>query len=233
MPGIEDSGKLGNFPGRASSDGLRVLLVDDHALFRRGLRELLEQHGVEVVGEGSDGNAGVRLACELVPDVVVMDLSMPNLDGVEATRRLTARAPTSRVLMLTVSSAEPDVLEALLAGACGYVLKDAPVEQVITAIRAAADGESFVSPAIAARLVDRLRANEGALATHEQPDAGLTERELEVLRLLARGEDNHQIAAQLFVSAATVKRHVSNILAKLQIENRIQAAVYAARHGLE
>ena len=233
MPGVQGSEKLGVSRERGSSDPLQVLLVDDHALFRRGLRELLEQHGVEVVGEGSDGNAGVRLACELLPDVVVMDLSMPNLNGVEATRRLIERAPTSRVLMLTVSSAEPDVLEALLAGACCYVLKDAPVEQVITAIRAAAEGETFISPAIAGRLVERLRTNEEGAAPAERPDAGLTERELEVLQLLARGEDNQQIAAQLFVSAATVKRHVSNILAKLQMENRIQAAVYAARHGLE
>lgn len=233
MPGMQGSEKQGLSRERTSRDPLRVLLVDDHALFRRGLRELLEQHGVEVVGEGSDGHAGVRLACELVPDVVVMDLSMPNLNGVEATRRLTERTPTSRVLMLTVSSAEPDVLEALLAGACGYVLKDAPVEQVIAAIRAAAEGETFISPAIAGHLVERLRTNQEGVAPDERPETGLTERELDVLRLLARGEDNHQIATQLFISAATVKRHVSNILAKLQMENRIQAAVYAARHGLE
>lgn len=211
---------------------LRVLLVDDHVLFRRGLRALLETHGIDVIGEAGNGRLGVALAVDLAPDVVVMDLSMPVMSGVEATRDLMASAPDSRILIVTVSSTEADVLEALLAGACGYLLKDAPVDQFMTSIRAASVGESFISPAVAGRLVQRLRTD---VHEHVAPDGlaeRLTQRELDVLSLLAQGYENHEIADALFMSTATVKRHVSAILEKLHLHNRIQAAVYAVRHQL-
>ncbi len=215
-----------------SDDTLRVLLVDDHALFRRGMRDLLETHGVEVVGEAGTGRVGVRLARELVPDVVVMDLRMPEMSGIEATRLLLESLPWARVLVVTVSSAEEDVLEALLAGACGYVLKDAPLDQLVDGVRAAGIGDSFISPGVAAQLVRRLRDDREAHPPVCELDPRLTQREIEVLRLLARGHENHEIAAALYVSTATVKRHVSMILEKLQLQNRIQAAVYAVRHDI-
>jgi DNA-binding NarL/FixJ family response regulator len=164
------------------------------------------------------------------PCVVLMDLSMPGMSGVEATQRLTAAAPLARVLVLTVLVDDQHVIDALLAGACGYVLKDAPIEQIVEGIRAAERGESLISPRIASRLVRRLREPEqlGAPVTGEE----LTPRERQVLDLLARGLDNSEIAQALYLSQHTVKNHVSTILTKLQVENRIQAAVRAVRGGL-
>jgi DNA-binding NarL/FixJ family response regulator len=213
-------------------DDVRVVVVDDHDLFRTGLRNLLEEQGVNVVGEAANGQAAIRLASDLAPDVVVMDLNMPGLTGVETTRHLAGIAPLTRVVVLTISADDEDVMDAVMAGACGYLLKDSSIQDLITGIRAAAAGESLISPQIAAKVLQRLRSqstNEDAAATIR---AELSDREIEVLKLIANGKDNAQIARELFISPKTVKNHISNILMKLQIDNRIQAAVYAVRSGI-
>jgi DNA-binding NarL/FixJ family response regulator len=211
---------------------LRVLVVDDHDLFRTGLRNLLEEQSVNVVGEAGDGESAIRLAPDLAPDVIIMDLNMPGAGGVETTRRLASLAPLSRVVVLTISADDEDVMNAVLAGACGYLLKDASIQDLIAGIRAAAAGESLISPQIAAKVLQRLRAQTKDAQAAEIIRAELSDRELEVLKLIANGKDNAQIARELFISPKTVKNHISNILMKLQIENRIQAAVYAVRSGL-
>ena len=211
---------------------LRVLLVDDHDLFRTGLRTLLEDEGLQVVGEAENGQVALRLVGELAPDVVIMDLNMPGLTGVETTRRITGASPLTRVLVLTISVEDNDVMNAVMAGACGYLLKDSSIHQLIAGIRAAARGESLISPQIAAKLLQRLRAQTTDTDAAATILAELSDRELEVLRLIANGKDNAEIARELFISPKTVKNHISNILMKLQIENRIQAAVYAVRSGI-
>lgn len=216
----------------AEEEPTRVLLVDDHGLFRRGLRELLEEHGLAIVGEAASGEEAVELAGKLAPDVVVMDLNMPGISGVEATRRVAERSPATRVVVLTISADDTDLVEAIVAGACGYVLKDAAIEQILLGIRAAASGESLISPRIAGRLLERVRLDDERARNAERLQTELSERELEVLALLARGKDNREIATELYVSPPTVKNHISSILAKLHMENRIQAAVYAAKTGL-
>ena len=211
---------------------VRVLLVDDHDLFRTGLRNLLEEQGVEIVGEAADGMQAVRLVRELAPDVVVMDLNMPGMTGVEATRQVTNIAPLTRIVVLTISDQDSDVLDAILAGACGYLMKDASIDELMAGIKAASVGESLISPHIAGKVLQRIR------ATSSQPDIAetirteLSDREIEVLKLIANGKDNSMIAGELHISPKTVKNHISNILMKLQIENRIQAAVFAVRSGL-
>lgn len=210
--------------------GIKVIVVDDHELFRRGIIELLQERGVDVVGEAALGADAIRQASELGPGVVLMDLSMPGMSGIEATQRMTAAAPLARVLVLTMMTEDEYVMNALLAGACGYLLKDAPIDRIVEGIEAAAHGESVISPRIASRLVRRLREPpeiEPGLTGSE-----LTPRELEVLELLARGLDNAEIAHALYLSQHTVKNHVSSILIKLQVENRIQAAVRAVRGGI-
>lgn len=211
---------------------LRVLLVDDHDLFRTGLRTLLEEQGIQVVGEAENGRAALRLATEVAPDVVIMDLKMPGLDGVETTQKIATVAPLARVVVLTISVDDEDVIRAVMAGACGYLLKDSSIDQLLAGIRAAAAGESLISPQIAAKLLQRLRAQTASADAAETIRTELSDRELEVLRLIANGKDNAQIARDLFISPKTVKNHISNILMKLQIENRIQAAVYAVRSGI-
>jgi len=218
--------------GGKGLDELRVLVVDDHDLFRTGLRNLLAEEGVNVVGEAENGETAIRLAADLAPDVVIMDLNMPGAGGVETTKRLASLAPLSRVVVLTISADDDDVMNAVMAGACGYLLKDSSIQELIAGIRAASEGESLISPQIAAKVLQRLRAqskDEDAAATIR---AELSDRELEVLKLIANGKDNAQIASELFISPKTVKNHISNILMKLQIENRIQAAVYAVRSGI-
>jgi DNA-binding NarL/FixJ family response regulator len=210
----------------------RVLLVDDHDLFRSGLRTLLEEQGVDVVGEADNGTDALRQIREAAPDVVVMDLNMPGISGVEATRQIAMVAPLTRVLVLTISDEDADVIDAILAGACGYLLKDASIDELMTGIRAAAAGESLVSPPIAAKVLQRLRATSASPREAETIRSELSEREIQVLKLIANGKDNAMIAAELHISPKTVKNHISNILMKLQIENRIQAAVYAVRSGL-
>jgi DNA-binding NarL/FixJ family response regulator len=211
---------------------LRVLVVDDHDLFRTGLRNLLEEEGVNVVGEAGNGEMAIRLAADLAPDVVIMDLNMPGAGGVETTRRLAGLATLSRVVVLTISADDDDVMNAVMAGACGYLLKDSSIQDLIAGIRAASEGESLISPQIAAKLLQRLRAQSKNEDAAETIRAELSDRELEVLKLIANGKDNAQIARELFISPKTVKNHISNILMKLQIENRIQAAVYAVRSGI-
>jgi DNA-binding NarL/FixJ family response regulator len=217
---------------RRDVTNVRVLLVDDHDLFRTGLRNLLEERGVQIAGEAGQGADAVRLVRELAPDVVVMDLHMPGMSGIEAIRQIHGFAPLTRVLVLTISDQDDDVLDAILAGACGYLLKDASVDELIRGILAAAVGESLISPSIAAKVLQRTRASTTSPQAAETIKSELSDRELEVLKLIANGHDNAQIAAQLVISPKTVKNHISNILMKLQIENRIQAAVYAVRSGI-
>lgn len=205
-------------------------MVDDHELFRRGLIGLLEERGIEIAGEAALAADAIRLAADIGRCVVLMDLSMPGMSGIEAIQRLAAAAPLARALALTVLADDQHVINALLAGACGYVVKDAPIDQIVEGIRAAGRGESVISPRIASRLVRRLREPVAVEAT--ATGCELTPREREVLELLARGLDNSEIARVLYLSQHTVKNHVSNILVKLEVANRIQAAVRAVRTGL-
>jgi len=206
--------------------------VDDHDLFRNGLRNLLEQEGVHIVGEAGDGPEALKIVRDTAPDVVVMDLNMPVMTGVEATRHICASAPLTRVVMLTISDQDNDVIDAILAGACGYLLKDSSIQELMAGIRAAAHGESLISPAIAAKVLQRVRASSTQPEIEKSIRAELSDREIEVLKLIANGKDNALIAAELHISPKTVKNHISNILMKLQIDNRIQAAVYAVRSGI-
>ena len=217
--------------GAAPEDRPRVLLADDHDLFRRGLRTLLEEQGVRIVAEAADGSEAVAGVREHAPDVVLMDINMPVMTGVEATREIARIAPLTRVVVLTISDIDGDVIDAVLAGACGYLLKDASIDELLRGIDAAVAGDSLVSPQVAAKLLQRVRAA-GPSASEKRAGAELSERELDVLRLIANGKDNGQIAADLHISPKTVKNHISNILMKLGIENRIQAAVYAVRSGI-
>ena len=218
----------------AWKDGpVRVLVVDDHDLFRTGLSSLLSsQPGIEVVAQASGGRIGVRLADELRPDVVLMDVRMPDLEGPDATREILERHPSTRVLALTVVSDDADVAAVVEAGACGFLAKDTPIEGVVLAVRAAAQGIAWLSPRAAEVVLGRVRRN----GLEPEPDLGLIDqlsaRELEVLRLIASGMENGEIAKTLGISPRTAKNHVSNILAKLGLSSRIQAAIYAVRRGL-
>jgi DNA-binding NarL/FixJ family response regulator len=191
------------------------------------LATLLEKSGIEVVGEASNGLAAIETVELTAPDVVVMDLNMPRLSGVETTRRLTEQNPSTRVLVLTVSAEESDVLDAILAGANGYLLKDGPVEEVVAGIRAAAAGESLISPRIATMLMAKVRDRQEDGA--DRTSVSLSNRELEVLGLVAQGKANPEIAEQLFIGQTTVRNHISSILMKLQVDNRVQAAVRAVQ----
>jgi DNA-binding NarL/FixJ family response regulator len=216
-----------------AQDEVRVVLVDDHDLFRTGLRNLLEEHGgVHVLAEAVNGAEAVKLVRELAPDVVVMDLNMPTMSGVDATRLITAQSPLTRVIVLSISDEDADVMDAIVAGACGYLLKDSSISEVVTGIRSAAIGASLISPTIASKVLQRVRATTADTDIAETIRTELSDRELEVLKLIANGKDNAQIAAELVISPKTVKNHISNILMKLQMQNRIQAAVYAVRSGL-
>jgi DNA-binding NarL/FixJ family response regulator len=212
---------------------VRAVVADDHRLFRLGLRAMLEAQDIEVVGDAADGEEALRMAEAMRPDVVVMDLAMPRLDGVEATRRIVAGMSGACVLVLTGSEGT-DVLDALLAGARGYILKGAGLDRIAEAVHAAACGQTALAPEVAGRLVERLRALESARAQEKvvAPMPALTDRESDVLRLLVTGCDNQAIAATLFISASTVKHHVTAILHKLGVENRVQAAVEAVRAGV-
>jgi DNA-binding NarL/FixJ family response regulator len=210
---------------------IRVLLVDDHAVVRKGLCALLEREpGIEVVGEAENGEQAVQLAERLRPDVVLMDLEMPVLNGIEATRRISERDPEARIVVLTSHAAEEDVFPALKAGAQGYLLKHSPPEDVLRAIRRAHEGETVLHPTIARLVLQDLRRT----PRPQQPATTdpLSERELEVLRLVARGLSNAELAARLHLSDATVKTHVSRVLAKLDLRDRVQAVVYAYERGL-
>jgi len=210
---------------------LRVVLVDDHPVYRAGLARLLGESGVDVVAELPNGEAAIQAVEELAPDVVVMDLNMPGMSGLEATRRLVAQSPATHVLIVSVSAQEADVTDAILAGASGYILKESPVEEVVAGIQAAAAGHSLISPRIATMLLQRIRDAAGAVDMDLAP-AHLSARELEVLSLMAEGKSNHEIAEKLVISPSTVHNHISSILMKLQVENRVQAAVRAVRDRL-
>ena len=212
---------------------IRVLVVDDHDLFRTGMSSLLSsQPDIEVVAQASGGRMGVRLAAELRPDVVLMDLQMPDLGGQDATREILEHDRSTRVVVLTVLSDDADVVSALEVGACGFLAKDTPVDDVIVAVRAAAHGAAWLSPRAAEALLTRLRRSEEEQRSELEPVLDLSSRELDVLRLIARGLENAQIAETLNISPRTAKNHVSNILTKLGLPNRVQAAIYAVRRGL-
>jgi DNA-binding NarL/FixJ family response regulator len=212
---------------------IRVLIADDQALVRGGFRMILDaQKDVEVVGEASDGREALAQARELDPDVVLMDIRMPELDGLEATRQLVSGDGSARVLMLTTFDLDEYVYEAMKAGASGFLLKDVRPEQLAEAVRVVAAGDSLLAPAITQRLIAEFvrRPPPGSGAPTELSE--LTERELEVLKLIARGLSNGEIASELFVSEATVKTHVTHVLSKLKLRDRVQAVVLAYESGL-
>jgi DNA-binding NarL/FixJ family response regulator len=207
---------------------LRVVIADDHSFYRQGLAKLLTASGIEVAAEAGDGWAALRAVASKCPDVVVLDLGMPGLSGREVTRRLTACRPPHRVMVLSVSVDEATVYGALRAGASGYFLKDGPVEEVVAGIRAIAAGESLFSPRVGSMLLRRIR----NLSTPSAEPVSLTERELQVLKLLVEGRSNEKIGEQLRIDPGTARSHVSQILSKLGVENRVQAAVRAVRERL-
>jgi len=212
---------------------IRVLVVDDHDLFRTGMASLLSaQPDIEVVAQASGGRMGVRLAGELRPDVVLMDLRMRDLSGVDATRQIVERRPATRVLALTVSTSEADVTEILHAGACGFLAKDTELDSVAVAVRAVAAGAAWLSPSAAQVVLGQIRAAEVRHPHQTSRIDQLSARELEVLRLIALGKENSEIAAELNISPRTAKNHVSSILNKLELPSRVQAAVYAVREGV-
>jgi DNA-binding NarL/FixJ family response regulator len=207
---------------------LRVVIADDHPIYRQGLARLLSQSGVVVVGQASNGPTAIELVEQTAPDVAIIDLNMPGMSGVEVTRRLHERMPASRVLVVSVSAQEEDVTEAILAGASGYVLKDGPVEEVVAGIRAAAAGGSLLSPRVAGTLLGQIRDRDQVQP--ELPPIPLTQRELQVLRLVALGRGESEIGETLHIGAGAVTKHISSLLRKLQVENRVQAAMRTVQH---
>ena len=210
-----------------------VLIADDQALVRAGFRKLLEaEPGLRVVAEASDGVEAVELARRQQPDIVLMDIRMPRLDGLEATRRLLKGPTRTRVVMLTTFDLDEYVFDALTAGASGFLLKDAPPEQLIAAIQVVAGGDALLAPSVTRRLIEEFVRRPPARAGPPPQLTGLTARELEVLRLLARGLSNAEIAADLVLGEATIKTHVGNLLTKLGLRDRVQAVVLAYESGL-
>jgi DNA-binding NarL/FixJ family response regulator len=209
-----------------------VAVVDDQELFRRGLTMLLGvEEDIEVVGEAGDGVAATELAASAVPDVILMDVRMPKRSGIEACVAIKEVAPTARIIMLTVSDEEADLYDAVKNGASGYLLKDSSIDEVAQAIRVVADGQSLISPSMAIKLLDEFK--QMSRSDRQQvPSPRLTDRELEVLKLVAQGLNNREIAKRLFISENTVKNHVRNILEKLQLHSRMEAAMYAVREKL-
>ena len=225
-------GSDGHARSGGRSEPIRVLVVDDQELFRRGMVMLLSvEDDIEVSAEASDGEEAARLAARTVPDVVLMDVRMPRRSGTDACRAVKEVAPTAKIIMLTASDEEADLYEAIRNGASGYLLKDASIDQVAQAVRVVADGQSLISPAMAAKLLDEFK----SMSTASRPEVAaprLTERELEVLRLVAQGLNNREIASRLFITENTVKNHVRNILEKLQMHSRMEAVMYAVREKL-
>ena len=220
------------FGSPVDSSTIRVLICDDHALFRRGLVMVLESEaGIEVVAEAEDGEEAVRHAAEAAPDVVLMDVRMPKVSGIEATRSIAEVVPTAKILMLTVSDEEEDLYEAVKAGATGYLLKEISIEEVANAIRAVMTGQSLISPSMASKLLSEFN-NLAKAAQQKVLAPKLTDRELQVLKLVAQGMSNREVAEQLFISENTVKNHVRNILEKLHLHSRMEAVVYAVREKL-
>jgi DNA-binding NarL/FixJ family response regulator len=220
-----DASARGNEP-------IRVLVVDDQELFRRGLTMLLGQDAdIEVIGEASDGVVGTELAASTAPDVVLLDVRMPRRSGVEACRDIKEAVPSAKIIMLTVSDEEADLYETVKNGASGYLLKDSSIEEVAQAIRVVQEGQSLISPSMAVKLIDEFK----QMSKPERSQGSnlrLTERELEVLRLVAKGLNNRDVAKQLFISENTVKNHVRNILEKLQLHSRMEAVMYAVKEKL-
>jgi DNA-binding NarL/FixJ family response regulator len=215
-------------------DTIRILIADDHELFRRGLRMVLEDEAdIEVVAEAGDGQAAIELAREHAPDVVVMDVRMPTVSGIDATRRIKEEEPGTRILMLTISDEEDDLYEAIKAGANGYLLKEISIDEISEAVRSIHSGQSLISPSMASKLLDEFAA---IVRKQEQkqelPAPKLTPREMEVLQHVAQGMNNREIARALFISENTVKNHVRNILEKLHLHSRMEAVVYAVREKL-
>lgn len=212
------------------SEPIRVFITDDHAIVRNGIRAVLAtEPDFRVVGEAENGRQAVERVTEAEPDVILMDLVMPEMDGIEAIGRITAEDPSARILVLTSFAADDKVFPAIKAGAMGYLLKESGAEELVAAIRRVHRGETSLHPAIARKLLDEVSRPAQQQPPTEEP---LTERELDVLRLVARGQSNREIAAELVISEATVRTHVSNILGKLHLASRTQAALYALREGI-
>jgi DNA-binding NarL/FixJ family response regulator len=216
------------------AEPIRVLVVDDHVLFRRGLQMVLAQEpDIDLVGEAGDGAQAVSRAADLLPDVVLLDIRMPKRSGIEACAGIKEVVPSSRILMLTISDEEADLYDAIKAGASGYLLKEISTDEVSAAIRAVAGGQSLISPSMASKLLSEFASMIKTKDEREQvPAPRLTDRELEVLRLVARGMNNREIAKELYISENTVKNHIRNILEKLQLHSRMEAVVYAVREKI-
>jgi DNA-binding NarL/FixJ family response regulator len=206
-----------------------VVIVDDHELFRNGLALMLSESGIDVVGTAGSAEAALRLVAERHPRVVLMDVNLPGISGVQATARLTASDPEVKVVMLTVETEEDVLIGAILAGASGYLLKDAPIAEIVAGVEATTRGESLIAPELAGKLLRRMR---GGRADAGTPRPRLSDRELEVLALMVDGRDNTEIADALFISPSTVKNHVASILDKLGVDNRVQAVVRAVREWM-
>ena len=217
-----------------ATEPIRVLIADDHERFRRGLRMVLEaEEGIDVIAEAADGAEAVTKVEELAPDVVLMDVRMPNQNGIDATRTIREVFPSTRIIMLTVSDEEDDLFDAVKAGANGYLLKEVSIEEVADAVRAVVQGQSLISPSMAAKLITEF----GSLARRAQesemaPSPRLSDRELEVLKRVATGMSNEEIAAELGLSTPAVRNHVANILVKLQLRSRIESALLAMESRL-
>jgi DNA-binding NarL/FixJ family response regulator len=217
-----------------SEDAIKVLIVDDHALFRRGLQMVLEgETDIDVVGEAGDGHEAIEQSEKTSPDVVLMDVRMPKRTGIEATRAIKDMLPSTKILMLTISDEEADLYEAIKAGASGYLLKEISIEEVANAVRQVQAGQSLISPSMASKLLTEFAAMVKRRDERTQvPGPRLTDRELQVLKLVAKGMNNRDIGAELFISENTVKNHVRNILEKLHLHSRMEAVVYAVREKL-
>lgn len=216
------------------ADPIRVMIVDDHALFRRGLQMVLEaEDGIEVVGEAGDGAEALARAEEAMPDVVLMDVRMPKRSGIEATAGMREILPNVKILMLTISDEEADLYEAIKAGASGYLLKEISIEEVANAVRAVDAGQSLISPSMASKLLTEFASIVKAADDRSTvPAPRLTARELEILKLVAKGLNNRDIGKELFISENTVKNHVRNILEKLHLHSRMEAVIYAVREKM-
>ena len=231
-----DPGAASGSADSPASDPIRALIVDDHALFRRGLEMVLAaEDDIELVGEASDGSEAVQKAGESLPDVVLMDIRMPKSSGIEACRAMKEVAPSSKIVMLTISDEEEDLFEAIRAGASGYLLKDIPLDEVADVVRAVHGGQSLINPSMAAKLLTEFAAlnkRDQEEPAEQVPAPKLTDREMQVLKLVAKGMNNRDIAKELFISENTVKNHVRNILEKLQIHSRMEAVMIAVREKL-
>jgi len=235
---------MGGSPGTSAAppevslqaEPIRAMIVDDHALFRRGLEMVLDSEpDIELVGQASDGTEAVEKAAESLPDVVLMDIRMPRSSGIEACRAMKEAAPSAKIVILTISDEEEDLFEAIRAGASGYLLKDIPLDEVADAVRAVHGGQSLINPSMAGKLLTEfatLAKRDNEERAQEVPAPRLTEREMQVLKLVARGMNNRDIAKELFISENTVKNHVRNILEKLQIHSRMEAVMVAVREKL-